>query len=474
MKTAMTDSIVLITVDCLRADHVGGYDYSRNTTPHIDKRIKQGTKFKRAYSNGPGTRFGFKSIHGGMYPLRVSGAGLPRRAGKTIAEALQEQEYQTAGFSDNPFVSGYFNYDRGFDNFIDYKKWIGEDSDIKLKDINRFIRQQIGPAIPKGRIYDVLKSGYDSLLKLIESTGANANSNDRAVINHALDWMSEASDKENPYFAWIHLMDAHHPYGYFPDHRCSLGVPSEREHVRMPSVEPGTPPSKALVDAYDTNVRNADEHVGQLLHEAQDDPVIILTADHGEELGLHNRFHKESVYQSMAHVPLIFDAPDFDLGESDAAVSLIDVPATIANIAGAAIPKNWDGIDVRRRTSDEDIFLGFENSEGVSAATVRNQWKYIRCQDSLQEPPYTESLFDIVDDPEESRNEIDGMDSVYRELHEACQYYIEEILNSRLKAEREIWDASKNLSKTVQESDDKMSSETPDGIDQRLKDLGYK
>ncbi|MCJ0619383.1 sulfatase [Haloarcula hispanica] len=470
----MTDSILLITVDCLRADHVGGYGYARDTTPNIDALIQRGTRFQHAYSNGPGTRFGFKSIHGGTYPLRISGAGLPRHASKTIAEVLREQGYQTGGFSDNPFVSSYFNYNRGFDYFIDYENWIGDSSDMKLKDINRFIRQQVGPTIPKGRIYDILKAGYDSILKYIESTGANANSNDEAVVDQALNWIAEANDSDKPYFAWVHLMDAHHPYGYFPEHRHALNIPTDREHIRMPSVDPGNPPSEILVDAYDTNIRNADAHVGRLLREVEGDPTVVLTADHGEELGLHNRFHKESVYQSMAHIPLVVDAPQFDASESDATVSLIDVPTTIARLADANVPESWDGTDVRDRTNENTVFLGFENSEGISTAVIHCPWKYMCQQDLLTTSPETELLFDFISDPVESQNEIETAEGVYQKLQDKYQNYINEIKGNRLEAERDLWDPSKDLSKTVQESDNDVPSETPEGIDQRLEDLGYK
>lgn len=468
----MSRSILLITVDCLRADHVSGYDYSRNTTPHIDSLIDKGTKFSYAFSNGPGTRFGFKSIHGGVYPPRIKGAGLPRTAGRTIAEHLSDQGYQTGGFSDNPFVSKYFNYHRGFDEFADYARWMNDEaSPTTLRNLNRFVRQRIGPAIPDGRIYDLLKSGYDSLVKFIESTGANANSNDEAVVDYALEWISAARESDDPYFAWIHLMDAHHPYGYFPEHRQALDISSE--HVRMPSVEPGTAPPDSIVDAYDTNVRNADKHVGRILEEADDDTTVILTADHGEELGHHNRFHKESVYQSIAHIPLIINDPDIETGEVETCVSLVDLPPTIAHLGGDESPDHWDGVDLRAKSAN-DVFLGFENDEGVTSAVVRDRWKYICQSESIDEPPTEEHLFDIAADPEEQQDRIEFEPSIRNDLYESWEAFLGSIRHNRLEAERELWDSNKSLSKTVKDHEEAISEEDMEEIDQRLEDLGYK
>ncbi len=176
----------------------------------------------------------------------------------------------------------------------------------------------------------------------------------------------------------------------------------------------------------------------------------------------------------MAHIPLVVDAPQFDASESDATVSLIDVPTTIARLADANVPESWDGTDVRDRTNENTVFLGFENSEGISTAVIHCPWKYMCQQDLLTTSPETELLFDFISDPVESQNEIETAEGVYQKLQDKYQNYINEIKGNRLEAERDLWDPSKDLSKTVQESDNDVPSETPEGIDQRLEDLGYK
>lgn len=470
----MTRSILLITVDCLRPDHISGYGYYRETTPNIDSLISRGTNLTRAYSNGPGTRFGFKAIHAGTHPLRIRGAGLPKHAGDTLAEVLRDQGYQTGGFSDNPFVSEYFNYHRGFDDFADYTRWGSNKSWIpSLSELNKFIRQQIGPSIPNGRIYEFFRAAYNSIVKLVEGQGANVNSNDEMVVDNALKWISNAEERTKPYFAWVHLMDAHHPFGYFPEHRKSLSIASESKHVRMPSVEAGTPPPQQIIDAYDTNIKNADQNVGRLLEAIKNDVMIIVTADHGEELGRHNQFHTESVYQSMANIPLIIDAPGFDTGTWDNAVSLLDVPATAACVGGASVSDHWDGEDLRAVTRERDVFIGFENNEGIHSAVVRGNWKYVRLQDLLNSKPHSEQLFNIETDPEEQNNRLDSKDSLSRNLRERWEEFCQGILGQRYQAEHELWDPEQNLTETVN-SHSEVSAEHDETIHKRLEQLGYK
>jgi arylsulfatase A-like enzyme len=464
----MTRSILLITVDCLRPDHISGYGYRRKTTPNIDSLINRSTTFTHAFSNGPGTRYGFKSIHGGVHPLTIQGVGLPRHAGATLAETLQTEGYRTGGFADNPFVSTYFNYDRGFEEFVDYT-----DPGGNLSELNQFIRQRIGPSLPKGRLYDLLRSGYDATVKFVEGQGANVNSNDRQVVEHAIDWIGDAVSRDEPYFAWVHLMDAHHPYGYFPDHRTELGIDSDQTHVRMPSVEPGTEPPQPIVDAYDANIRNADWHVGELLAAMDDHVTVILTADHGEELGLHNEFHDESVYQSIARIPLIVSIPRTDTETREWPVSLVDIPPTVTQIAGAEQPECWEGKNVLTVSKDRDIYIGFENDDGIQLAIVRGQWKYVRSQDTLEGEPTDEQLFNIQSDPREQKDYFRSECSTVQSLREQLDEFCRKIQEHRYEAERDVWSSEQDLTTQVS-TEGGVSEADMDAIDDRLEHLGYK
>lgn len=114
------ENVVLITIDCLRADHVGCLGYDRNTTPNIDQIAEEGVLFEQAIAQGGRTATSFPSILTSTYPLMFGHHKKITRPRKTIAEVLKNHEFSTAGFHANPSLSRYFNYDRGFETFKDF------------------------------------------------------------------------------------------------------------------------------------------------------------------------------------------------------------------------------------------------------------------------------------------------------------------------------------------------------------------
>ncbi|WP_160135835.1 sulfatase-like hydrolase/transferase [Halococcus salsus] len=110
-------SVVLITVDCLRADHLGCYGYDRPTTPHIDSFADDATVFEYSYANSPGTRWALQSIHTGVHTDQIDGLGVPDDA-ISLAQVFQQAGYATGGFAKNGFLTRDYRYDVGFDTFV--------------------------------------------------------------------------------------------------------------------------------------------------------------------------------------------------------------------------------------------------------------------------------------------------------------------------------------------------------------------
>ena len=113
-------NVILITIDCLRADHVSCLGYHKRITPTLDNLAKDGVLFSHALSTGTSTLISFPGILASTYPQYRSEdrRWLPRDK-PLISEILKRGGYKTAAFHSAPFLSKYFTYDRGFDVFYD-------------------------------------------------------------------------------------------------------------------------------------------------------------------------------------------------------------------------------------------------------------------------------------------------------------------------------------------------------------------
>ena len=122
-------SLVLVTVDCLRADHVGFLGYSRPTTPFLDTLARESIVFPCALVAGAPTYFSFPGIMAARHPLALGRDIVGISPGEpTLASTLQAQGWTTAGFvAGNPYLTARFGYDQGFDSYHDYLSPSGGD-----------------------------------------------------------------------------------------------------------------------------------------------------------------------------------------------------------------------------------------------------------------------------------------------------------------------------------------------------------
>ena len=120
--TQKQKSIVLVTVDCLRADHVCFMGYSAPTTPFLDSLAKESFVIPTAVVAGAPTYYSLSSVHASRYPLAFGRDILGIAPDEpTIASVLKSAGYATAAFSAaNPYISSRFGYDLGFDTFRDF------------------------------------------------------------------------------------------------------------------------------------------------------------------------------------------------------------------------------------------------------------------------------------------------------------------------------------------------------------------
>ncbi|MEE8169310.1 MAG: sulfatase, partial [Phycisphaerae bacterium] len=311
--------VVLIVIDTLRADHCSVYGYDRPTTPNIDRLSDDGVVFTRAVSSSSFTGPSVASIMTGRYPRFNSygnGHGYGRLAASetTIAEMFKDAGYTTAAFVCNPILDAPTGLDQGFD------------------------------------VYDARFPEHERVRRNIRERTAPRCTDD------AIAWLETAGD-DAPFFLWLHYQDPHGPYTP-PDDMARRFAPDDPGEAipscgRGRNAGEGCVPWYQFIDdvayfnvyqgRYDAEIAYMDQHLGRLLdwlrdHDRYANATIILTADHGEAMGEHQRYfcHGHSVTRDQTIVPMILKHPGVRPGTRVAApVGHIDIFPTLAAIIGA-------------------------------------------------------------------------------------------------------------------------------------------
>ncbi|MCU0252604.1 MAG: sulfatase-like hydrolase/transferase [Vicinamibacterales bacterium] len=343
-------TVVLITIDTLRADRVGAYGWAAARTPAMDALAARGARFTRAFATAPITLPSHASLLTGLYPpghgsrhngMRVSGGPA------TLATVLREQGWATGAFVGAFPLDRRFGLDRGFERYSD--------------------------RMPRGA---------DGRL-LNERPG-------RAVVDEALAWIGGIGDQ--PALLWVHLFEPHAPYE--PD--------------------PARGPDGRVVPAlvrYDDEVARADHETGRLLAglgERAAAALVIVAGDHGEAFGEHGEIaHSVFLYDTTLRVPLIVAGPGFGAGAPDADVSLVDVLPTVVAALGLP-PRDVDGVSLLPLVNGHTLpprdlyaetFAPLFDFGWSSLRSVRSgPWKYIAA-------PGPE-LYNVAADVAESENTI--------------------------------------------------------------------
>ena len=269
-------NLVLITIDTLRADHLGSYGYPRPSSPSIDQLAESGLLFERAFSAAPWTLPSMASLHTSLYPTEHGAirarTPLPDDL-TTLAESLQGVGYDTMGFVTHVFVSRRYGLAQGF------------------------------------RAFD------ESLIQ-----GHDAVTSDELTTN-ALRYLRRLG--REPFFLWVHYFDPHfsyvrHPQFGFLDAPPELApdrLTFEELLIAQPLLADDATPDPFTVETvkaiYDEEIAFTDAAVGRLLQGIErldlDRPMVTaLTADHGEYFMERGRFgHGRDVYDELVHVPLI-------------------------------------------------------------------------------------------------------------------------------------------------------------------------
>ena len=416
-------NIVLITVDSLRADHLGCYGYEKNTSPFIDKLAENAMVFRSAYSNGSGTVASFPTILSSDFLSTYKDKKFLSKKRTLIQEVLKENGYVTAGFHSNPYLSKFYGYDRGFDFFYDSFEDDGNHSLIKSikknKKLYKFIKR-ISDMLPNSLIRKAV-----NYLKKSDEPYVGA----KEINGRVIRWLKK--NKHQPFFLWIHYMDVHEPYMPSQESIAQLGR-KEISNKRIKRL------NEYLIKNRDLNDKDLDELI--TLYDAEilqldgviqefylgfrelallENSSIIITSDHGDEFKEHGGLsHIEKLYDEVLHIPLILLSPGMPPSISDKLVSLIDLSPTILGYLGLPERKEFRGGDISKGTND---YVISENTDASKISVRTKGYKLI-----LNRTDKKYEFYDLSEDPGEQENMIDIPED--KEVIEKLKAIIEEHL----------------------------------------------
>ena len=356
-QSATRPNVILITIDTLRADHLGCYGDKEAETPSIDGLAGDGVQFDHASVHVPLTLPSHSSIMTGVYPplhgVRDNIGYTLAEDQITLAELLKEAGYETGGFVGGFVLDSKTGINQGFDHYSD---------DFGIDDSNR----------PK-----FVNLGY------VERRGDK-------VVGDALTWMQ--GRKNLPFFAWIHLFDPHDPYRPPEPFKTKFQGPA----------------------AYRGEIAYTDAMIGKVFEwlkgeQLYDDSLVVLTSDHGESLGEHGEpTHGLFVYESVLRVPLIVKWPGQRYAGTKIAdpTQSIDILPTVLQSLRLNKPPAAQGIGLlsivtskaapRRIHYAESLYPRTQLGWSALRSVREGKFKYIQA-------PRAE-LYDLSADPKELQN----------------------------------------------------------------------
>jgi arylsulfatase A-like enzyme len=381
VPAAKRPNVLILSIDTLRADHMGCYGYARATTPRIDAFARGGVLFEHAQSSAPWTLPSYGSLFTSRSPT-VHRAGVnPARAATfraegdataataidnlaaalpTLAEILRDSGWATAGFHSNPYLTGEAGVDRGFSRWVHYK--------------NR-------------------------------AAGA---------VDLALEWTQ--LQQRAPWFAFVHVVDPHQPYTppapY--DARFKDWPADEKPEwpVQVEPVRASLPDAtfrEYMVDQYDGEIAYTDAEIGRLLDELArrgelENTIVLLHSDHGEGFWDHGGYeHGHTLYEEGLRVPLVLSAK----GRLPAGVrvttrvGLIDVLPTLLDLAGLPAASGVEGLSLVPLCHGQPIGARDLFAESLLYGAREAKALYVGNEKLIQIGGRLPMLFDLATDPGE-------------------------------------------------------------------------
>ncbi len=403
-------SVLLISIDALRADHLGCYGYDRDTSPFIDRLAAEGVRIEHAFCPVPSTSPSHASMLTGLPPQshRVRENAYPLDEDLvTLAEVFSREGYATAGFTTNVLLGSRFGFGQGFDTYV-------ESGHV----------EKIG-SWNTGLLFQSL-----ILKEMIDKFRYRFRGGEDQTLLSARLWLEKIGDR--PFFLFFHLLDPHTPYTPREPFRSRFPADERRTDGSLWNESGKNPAELARAESlYDGEIASVDaklEDLFRALEEAGRDRnlLVVFTADHGENLGDHRPwFAHQDVYDSVLRVPLFFHLPG-ELPAGCAVDDLVDnrdlVP-TILSIAGLSALDGVEGRDLlpllRGGGGEGRWFLAYHGKRYALRTSENKLMIDFRTGERR--------FFDLVDDPGERVNILAGREEEAAGLEERMIAEIERI-----------------------------------------------
>jgi len=379
-------NVILLVLDSLRADHMGCYGYSKDTTPNLDRFALDAVKFETCYSQSAGTDKSLPAIFASIYPSMFynpatdkSNFFVPDKF-SLLSQQMKKLGYDTWGFSANPHISKAMNYHRGYDEFIEFWR-----EDCRPENLGAYFTEKV----------EASKNGKFLLAGLV--------------------------------------IDPHTPYTPMPKFNIFANDKTKRfKELLDIGMKTNFPIEIAnmLRDLYDGEIREVDHSLGSFLDWMKekgfyDNSMIIITSDHGEAFKEHGLMgHGGLVYEERIHIPLLIrfpspiKYPELRPAKSfNHLVSQVDYMPTILGFLGSSSDRGpAQGQNLIPMIFNKETTVGTSAQDVLIEELAANQairclrtveWKMIVEEAEGKNKRYREYLFNMSNDPGEKTNLAD-------------------------------------------------------------------
>ena len=335
-------NVLLVSIDSLRADHLGAYGHANDTSPTIDALAREGALFETAISSAPWTIPAHATMLSGL-PPEVHGVTSYQRSlapeAITLAEVLRDAGWTTAAFVSGPTVMAQYGFAQGFASY---------DESMVEPDRHKSARGQTSPG----------------LVKLVDGFLRRWNDDGRKA----------------PFFVFLHMWDVHYDYAppppydrmFDPDYRGDVTADDFTRNARINAKM--DPRDLAHVRAlYDGEIRYTDDHLGRIVAtlralDVLDDTIVVVTSDHGEEFFEHGlKGHGVALYDEVIRIPLVVRWPARIAGGQRVReqVRLGDLAPTILGLAGVPAPAGFAAPELRTPDRALDVSPWITANDGT-------------------------------------------------------------------------------------------------------------